>query len=163
MEIKPHITTKDLLIPICFDNTQASHNEDAYIGNERNSLSVTIQFPGFGINLATPGVIDIRMYGNEIPNPNDVKINRVVIACCEIAKVRAGAINGAVHGLATNVTNIPLKNSDKYRDFALCCTLRDEMSYNPERFNPMRYMMYIEIEMNTGFCIWNPHPTLLPM
>ena len=96
-----------------FDNNQ--HNQIAVnnIGKAKNSLKVFNQGPDLGISRVAPGIVASKINGIASPMPSMRMVINKMVGGWVKANPKAGAINGAVHGVATSVINSPVKKLSK--------------------------------------------------
>merc|ERR1711991_965350 len=102
-------TCNNFSVPCNSIKTQSNQPEEINIGNAKNCLNFIIQIPGFGKRAIKFGKIDKVKYGNAIPVPKDIKINKTSYVLAVTAYPIALPIKGAVHGVATITVNSPIK------------------------------------------------------
>ena len=107
MPIKESKMTKKERRPSCCAKTQHNHNDVNNIANPKNSLRVSIHTPGFGKYPIHLGKTDKRKKGKAVPKPKPENNKKEIYQGCVTATPNAAPINGAVHGVATIVVNIP--------------------------------------------------------
>src|ERR1700729_3656749 len=90
--------------------THSSHAAVAYTGKAKTCFNVSIHAPGLGSTRRIQGAKDKSTKGRDSPSPRAANMARALIAGWGSAAPSAGAMNGAVHGVATKVVSKPVKN-----------------------------------------------------
>ncbi|SSW85541.1 Uncharacterised protein [Klebsiella pneumoniae] len=156
--VSPSITIWLTASPRCTLNSVASQRLEASIIMPRMTLSVFIQRPGFGSSMAAFGTRATNSHGRLMPTPSIRKISHRACSGAPRAKATAVPRNGAEHGVASSVANIPSQKLPPIPDPPAVASRPaaaegSSISNAPNRFSANRKVTATIRPINHGF--WN--------
>ena len=152
--------------PACRPSTHASASAVRNIGTDNMARNRFIHGPGLGSRLRNAGTKPITRNGSASPKPSPANTASACAVGSTSAAPSAPAMNGPVHGVATNAASAPVAKLPSAPPLRMVSSPRlpveTLISKTPARLSAIAVTSNNRPVITRGSCSWNAQPTCDP-